>query len=132
MRRSFAFIVAIATLAGCTKVGTQGAGGAPGGGTRHAWTQPDTLRIGIQDNPNTLSPLIKRLETIELVVRRRRSDDERAVDVQLTRQGKAMQRRAAGVSAQVCTAAGLDAAGRARLVRKLRKLTQDLEGAGNR
>jgi DNA-binding MarR family transcriptional regulator len=85
------------------------------------------LRLHLESN--TLSPLIKRLETIELVTRRRRSDDERAVDVQLTKQGKAMQRRAAGVPEQVCAAAGLDAAGRARLVRKLRKLTQDLEGA---
>lgn len=85
------------------------------------------LRLHLESN--TLSPLIKRLETIELVTRRRRRDDERAVDVQLTKQGKAMQRRAAGVPGQVCAAAGLDAAGRARLVRKLRKLTDDLEAA---
>ncbi|MFX9069628.1 MarR family transcriptional regulator, partial [Acinetobacter baumannii] len=37
---------------------------------------------------NTLSPLIKRLESLELVSRHRRPDDERAVEVRLTRQGK--------------------------------------------
>lgn len=77
---------------------------------------------------NTLSPLVKRLETLELVTRQRRSDDERAVDVRLTRHGKALQRRAAGIPAQICEATGLDAAGRGRLVRKLRRLTDDLAG----
>lgn len=76
---------------------------------------------------NTLSPLIKRLEMLELVTRRRRTDDERAVDVELTRQGRAMRRRAADVPAQICEATGLDAGARARLVRKLRRLTADLE-----
>ena len=76
---------------------------------------------------NTLSPLVKRLEALELVSRQRRAGDERTVDVQLTRQGKAMRRRAAGVPGHVCEATELDAANRARLVRKLRRLTADLE-----
>lgn len=76
---------------------------------------------------NTLSPLVKRLEALELVSRSRRAGDERTVDVQLTRQGKAMRRRAVGVPAHVCEATELDAANRARLVKKLRRLTEDLE-----
>jgi len=76
---------------------------------------------------NTLSPLVKRLEALDLVSRHRRAGDERTVDVQLTRQGKAMRRRAAGVPAQICEATELDAASRARLVKKLRRLTSDLE-----
>lgn len=76
---------------------------------------------------NTLSPLVKRLEALDLVSRHRRAGDERTVDVQLTRQGKAMRRRAAGVPAQICDATELDAASRARLVKKLRRLTSDLE-----
>lgn len=76
---------------------------------------------------NTLSPLVKRLEGLDLVSRHRRAGDERTVDVQLTRQGKAMRRRAAGVPAQICEATELDAASRARLVKKLRRLTSDLE-----
>jgi DNA-binding MarR family transcriptional regulator len=83
------------------------------------------LRLHLESN--TLSPLIKRLELLDLVVRRRHPDDERAVEVALTRLGKAMQRRAAGVPEQVCQATGLDAAGRARLVRRLRRLAADLQ-----
>jgi MarR family transcriptional regulator, organic hydroperoxide resistance regulator len=76
---------------------------------------------------NTLSPLVKRLEALDLVTRHRRAGDERTVDVQLTRQGKAMRRRAANVPAQICEATELDAANRVRLIRKLRRLTVDLE-----
>jgi DNA-binding MarR family transcriptional regulator len=76
---------------------------------------------------NTLSPMVKRLEALNLVSRVRRPDDERAVTVVLTRQGKQMQRRTAHVPEQVCAATGMDAAGRARLVRKLRRLTAELE-----
>jgi len=83
------------------------------------------LRLHLESN--TLSPLVKRLEAMELVSRQRRAGDERTVDVQLTRQGKAMRRRAAGVPTHVCEATELDAAGRARRVKKLRKLTADLE-----
>lgn len=76
---------------------------------------------------NTLSPLIKRLEALDLVTRQRRPGDERTVDVQLTRQGKAMRRRAAGVPGHIGQATELDAANRIRLVKKLRRLTADLE-----
>jgi DNA-binding MarR family transcriptional regulator len=76
---------------------------------------------------NTLSPLVKRLEALELVTRHRRAGDERTVDVQLTRQGKLMRRRAAAVPAQICEATELDAPSRARLIKKLRRLTADLE-----
>jgi len=77
---------------------------------------------------NTLSPLIKRLEALGAVGRARRPDDERAVIVTLTRQGRALQRRAAHIPAEVCRATGLDAADRGRLVRKLHRLTAQLEG----
>jgi DNA-binding MarR family transcriptional regulator len=76
---------------------------------------------------NTLSPLIKRLEALNLVTRQRRPGDERTVDVQLTRQGKMMRRRAAGVPAHIRQATELDALNQARLIKKLRRLTADLE-----
>lgn len=76
---------------------------------------------------NTLSPLVKRLESGGLVSRDRRDDDERAVTVVLTKQGRALQRRAGHIPDQICRATGLDDANRLRLVRKLRKLTADLE-----
>lgn len=92
------------------------------------------VAIGIGDlgrrlhlESNTLSPLVKRLETSGLVTRVRREDDERAVTVVLTRAGRAMQKRAARVPDEICRATGLDSANRTRLVRKLRKLTGELE-----
>lgn len=76
---------------------------------------------------NTLSPLVKRLENSGLVNRVRRSDDERAVTVALTRQGRLLQRRASHIPGQICRATALDDVNRGRLVRKLRKLTAELE-----
>ena len=51
---------------GCTKVET-GSAGAAGG--RHAWTQPGVLRVGIQDGPNTLNPLIAANTTEAMLAR---------------------------------------------------------------
>jgi len=42
-------------LAGCTKVGTTGSLAAGG---RHPWTQPHVLRVGFQNAPNTVNPLL--------------------------------------------------------------------------
>jgi MarR family transcriptional regulator, organic hydroperoxide resistance regulator len=39
----------------------------------------------------TLTPLLKRLEAADLVVRTRSSEDERQVDVSLTKKGRALQ-----------------------------------------
>ena len=99
---------------------------------RLLWETAGSAGIGeigqrLQLESNTLSPLVKRLEQAGLVTRVRREDDERAVRVVLTRQGRAMQRRAGHIPTQVCRATGLDDANRGRLVRKLRKLTADLE-----
>jgi peptide/nickel transport system substrate-binding protein len=40
-------------LAGCTRLGTTGAGP-----TLHPWTKPDTARIGLYEEPDTLNPVI--------------------------------------------------------------------------
>lgn len=42
----------------------------------------------------TLTPLLKRLEQQDYIIRQRAKDDERRVDVMLTDQGKALQRQA--------------------------------------
>ncbi|WP_019204111.1 MarR family winged helix-turn-helix transcriptional regulator [Tsukamurella sp. 1534] len=49
----------------------------------------------------TLSPLIRRLETMGLVERRREQADERLVTVHVTDAGRAMQPRVAGVQRTV-------------------------------
>ena len=42
--------------AACSRVGDSTSAGD--GGTRHAWTKPHLLRMGIQGSPNTLDPLL--------------------------------------------------------------------------
>jgi len=45
-------LVAACALAACTPTGTSGPNGL------HAWTQPDTVRIGLWEEPHTLDPVI--------------------------------------------------------------------------
>ncbi len=42
-------------------------------------------------NTNTLSPLLKRMEKMELIQRNRSSEDERSVNIQLTENGKQLK-----------------------------------------
>jgi DNA-binding MarR family transcriptional regulator len=48
-------------------------------------------------NTNTTTPLLKRLETLGLVTRRRSGEDERKVIIALTAKGKKLQSRAADI-----------------------------------
>ncbi|NDU72136.1 MarR family transcriptional regulator [Actinomadura sp. DSM 109109] len=52
----------------------------------------------------TLTPLLKRLEAAGHIVRRRRTDDERSVDVELTPQGAALRERAAEIPDEITRA----------------------------
>jgi len=45
-------------------------------------------------NTNTLSPLLKRLEKMEILSRKRSNKDERSVEVQLTEKGKQLKSEA--------------------------------------
>ncbi|MFC8410808.1 MarR family winged helix-turn-helix transcriptional regulator [Arthrobacter sp. NPDC057259] len=58
----------------------------------------------------TLSPLLKRLEALGFVERRRSAEDERRVEVFLTDAGAALGARAAGIPQRLADAAGLSAA----------------------
>lgn len=55
--KRLASILTLILLAGCTKVGSENAQTAAGGG-RHSWTRPGVLRIAIQAGPNTMNPLL--------------------------------------------------------------------------
>lgn len=59
---------------------------------------------------NTLTPLVKRLETAGLVTRRRDTADERVVRVALTEHGRAIAERAVCMPERILAAAGLDQA----------------------
>jgi len=48
-------------------------------------------------NTNTITPLLKRMETQGLITRRRSQQDERKVIVQLTEQGSALEKQATSI-----------------------------------
>ena len=77
----------------------------------------------------TLSPLLKRLEALDLVERRRSAADERRVEVFLTDAGAALSGRAAGIPQQLADAAGLSAAELDQLRDTLGRLTAALHSA---
>ncbi|MBO1752793.1 MarR family transcriptional regulator [Actinotalea sp. BY-33] len=79
----------------------------------------------------TLSPLVKRLETLGLVERRRQTEDERRVSVHLTARGTALRERAESVPAHLASATGLTPGEIAQLhqtLTRLRHTTQQPTG----
>lgn len=58
--------------------------------------------------PATLSPLVKRLEAQGRVIRSRRADDERVLDIALTPEGRELRERALDVPTQIMAAVGVD------------------------
>lgn len=79
---------------------------------------PQSLRelaTALAVEPPSLSPTIKRLEAQGLVTRRRRSSDERVLDIALTEEGTALRARALDVPGQVMARVGLDVAAVERL-----------------
>jgi DNA-binding MarR family transcriptional regulator len=80
----------------------------------------------LQLDYGTLSPLLKRLAASGFVERRRRTDDERSVEITLTRQGKELERKAAGIPQLIVDAYDLDAADFAALRSSLRELAESV------
>lgn len=84
------------------------------------------LGQALQLDSGTLSPLLKRLESADLLQRQRRIDDERAVQVTLTKKGHAMRAKAASVPAAIGAAMGLRPAEFSALKTALRQLTHSV------
>jgi DNA-binding MarR family transcriptional regulator len=80
----------------------------------------------------TLTPLLKRLEAAGLVQRLRDSADERRVLLQLTREGRALKRRALAVPEAVACAAGCELDELARLTARLKTLREQLTASTSR
>ena len=78
---------------------------------------------------NTLTPLLKRLEALGLLTRRRSDADERRVVIALTEKGRDLQRDAADVTRCIAESAGLPLADLERLTREMRALRANLEHA---
>ncbi|WP_284752447.1 MarR family transcriptional regulator [Arthrobacter sp. efr-133-R2A-120] len=77
----------------------------------------------------TLSPLLKRLEALGLVERRRSAEDERRVEIHLSDAGRDLSARAGAVPQRLADAAGLSAAELAQLHDTLGRLTAALHSA---
>ncbi len=60
--------------------------------------------------PATLSPLVKRLEAQGRVVRSRRAEDERVLDIDLTDEGRALRAEALRVPGIIMARVGIDEA----------------------
>jgi DNA-binding MarR family transcriptional regulator len=78
---------------------------------------------------NTLTPLLKRLEAMGLLTRRRSAADERRVVVALTDKGRAMRGEAGDVIRCIADAMGMPEADLVRLTREMRALRGNLERA---
>lgn len=83
----------------------------------------------LQLDTGTLSPLLKRLEVEGLLYRRRRTDDERVVQVTLSPAGRDLHDRAARVQSRVQAATGLDATGLVAMRDELTALAARLRSA---
>ncbi|WP_245926708.1 MarR family winged helix-turn-helix transcriptional regulator [Breoghania corrubedonensis] len=80
--------------------------------------------LGLESS--TLTPLVKRLETAGLLVRRRDTRDERVVRVSLTEKGHALRDAAGGIPACVFEATGMGLAELVALKAGLERLRKGL------
>ena len=74
----------------------------------------------------TLTPLLKRLEAAGLVARARDPEDERVVRISLTREGRALQKKARDVPYEILCASGRKPADLIELRARLAEVRDDL------
>jgi DNA-binding MarR family transcriptional regulator len=79
---------------------------------------------------STLTPLLKRLETLGLVSRSRDPADERQVRVRLTSEGRALRAKAQRIPGCILEATGLTVEGLQRLTTQVAALRDRLTKAG--
>lgn len=78
---------------------------------------------------NTLTPLLKRLEALGHITRRRDPGDERQVRVNLTGQGRALRKRACDVPCRILEASGLTPESLRRLQGEIAALRERLRAS---
>ena len=76
---------------------------------------------------NTLTPLLKRLETLDYIERGRDPADERQVRAQLTEKGRRLRAKALHIPGCILAASGLDAKSAKQLMMGIATLRQTLE-----
>lgn len=75
----------------------------------------------------TLTPLLKRLEAKGFIVRKRKKEDERVVEVFITESGKALQQKACEIPEKIYTKIGLAKEDWADLKTSVQKLLNKIE-----
>ncbi|WP_203140769.1 MarR family winged helix-turn-helix transcriptional regulator [Marinobacter mangrovi] len=101
----------------------------PAGGGRGADGEPVSVSfVGrrLKLDSGTLTPLLKRLEARNLVLRRRHPDDERVVTLALTEEGRALRKQALEVPGELLCRSGLDLEQAQDLRRSLQSLLDQL------
>jgi DNA-binding MarR family transcriptional regulator len=95
---------------------------------QHAPRTVKELGLQLDLDSGTLSPLLKRLEASGLVTRRRRTDDEREVEIAPTLKGRALYRDAGAVASAMATEVGITALDARRLRGLLGHLIASVKG----
>ncbi|OIQ33280.1 MAG: MarR family transcriptional regulator [Alphaproteobacteria bacterium MedPE-SWcel] len=85
------------------------------------------LGAELQLDSNTLTPLLKRMETAGFLTRRRNPDDERSLIVALTEKGRSLQDKAGDLTTCVLDAMGGDLSELAALRDQLHSLRDRLD-----
>ena len=93
---------------------------------QHRELTAGALAQAVALDSGTLVPLVRKLVAQGLVVRERSSADDRSVQISLTPAGRALQRRAHAVHAQVGCSTQCDAPQRQSLTRQLQSLRDAL------
>lgn len=88
-----------------------------------------TIGARLRLDSGTLSPLLKRLEALGCLERRRSSEDERSVTVRATDKGIALREQALLVPRRIAAATGLSLQEIGDLQSRLASLTAKLDGA---
>ncbi len=84
------------------------------------------LAVRLKLDSGTLTPLIKRIENLGLVTRKRSENDERRVYVSLTVAGKTLEKRVASIQKQIACKTGLSDSEFFDLRDSLYKLTESM------
>lgn len=89
-----------------------------------------TITSKLQLDTNTLTPLLKRLESMGLVTRTRNPKDERQVILKLTRKGRALQKKTEHFGSCILSSTGLEMGDVMDLQSRIMKLRDNLREAG--
>ncbi|TFV59418.1 MarR family transcriptional regulator [Mycobacterium sp. PS03-16] len=89
------------------------------------------IATALQLDSATLSPMLKRLETLGLITRARSSADERSTEVALTGQGVALRERALAIPPAVVSRLGVDLSELEELHRVLTRVNTAALAAGD-